>query len=715
MQFREFAQRVLFGNRLEDKLFSPMDLQDTHPGTAINTPSAPGRPRALTFERKVREGRVSFPTLPDLQRESKRGELLHFFANHELLALELMALALLKFPEAPASFRRGLVKTIGEEQYHLSLYAERMQALGVAFGRIPVNAFFWNCIADMVTPWDYLVRMSLTFEQANLDYAHHFLQAFDQLNDPATQQILRQVFDDEVSHVAFGLKWFRRWKNPQLNDWDAYRQSLSLPLTPARAKGPHWDETIRRTIGFDEHFIRELKLYAHSKGRCPWVYWFNPTCELELAQGSAQVPTSKAVEALSLDLETLPLFLAAQDDAVLLRQQPSHDWLESLQKAGFALPERVLLPEVEADSTHPFRQRKLQGFRPWGWSPKAKQLCEQFDWPEFSPSTPITSGADSWFDKTSHLPILRSLLEESLLEESLADDLCSMRQVARVAQDWQTVLQIVDQFVLEGALPLVLKAPLGASGQNQRKLESQAQWPALIQWIETILRQQGKILIEPWLDKVWEASFHFQVQPDGRFKLLGLTPFFTTTGGRYAGSMLGKWHLWVDEGLKRWWFATHFSDGLNWQDRLGKRLKLRLERHCPANQGIEAVSVDTFVFREPDPSGQQRLRLKPLVEINPRFTMGRVALALEQRIHLGQAGLFLILNQRQLQAGSWASFSKAMQALQADLPLKFHPSSNRLEQGAIALNAPQGCQRFLPVLLVGSSGHPRLRQFSRYS
>ena len=60
-----------------------------------------------------------------LSTASGRGRLLHFFANHELLAMELMALTLLKFPFAEKNFRLGLARTIVEEQKHLRMYVSR--------------------------------------------------------------------------------------------------------------------------------------------------------------------------------------------------------------------------------------------------------------------------------------------------------------------------------------------------------------------------------------------------------------------------------------------------------------------------------------------------------------------------------------------------------------------------------------------------------------
>ncbi len=113
MELREFAERVLFATTLEEKLLRPADITDERPGTALTTPSAPGRPAELQFK-VTGEARDSFPGTKNLEEESERGKLLHFFANHELLATELMALVLAEIsPKRPPHSAKAFIKRSG--------------------------------------------------------------------------------------------------------------------------------------------------------------------------------------------------------------------------------------------------------------------------------------------------------------------------------------------------------------------------------------------------------------------------------------------------------------------------------------------------------------------------------------------------------------------------------------------------------------------------
>ena len=234
MELREFAERVLFATSLDEKLLSPEAVTDEHPGPALVTPSAPGRPRELRFKPQV-SGKAEFPGAHLLEQERERGKLLHFFANHELLATELMALVLLRFPDAPAAFRKGVFQTLKDEQGHTRMYLARMKSCGIQFGDLPVSGFFWRAVSIMENPMDYVSSLCLTFEQANLDFAKHFAQGFAKVGDDTTAKLLDKIYHDEIGHVAYGLKWFRRWKNPAESDWDAFCRVLKFPLSPRGA------------------------------------------------------------------------------------------------------------------------------------------------------------------------------------------------------------------------------------------------------------------------------------------------------------------------------------------------------------------------------------------------------------------------------------------------------------------------------------------------
>ncbi len=213
-----------------------------------------------------------------------------------------MALALLKFPEAPDSFRKGILHTLKEEQNHTRWYIQRMKECGIQFGDLPVSPMIWKHIADMESPLDYVSRLSLTFEQANLDYAHYYSKVLHNLGDTKSAKILNTVYQDEIAHVGLGIKWLRRWKEKSQTDWDAWHKQLHFPLSPIRAKGvTPFNEEARSKAGLSEDFIASLKRYQSSCGRSPDLCYFNPFAEIEFSQPGWTCP--RKLNELAADLE----------------------------------------------------------------------------------------------------------------------------------------------------------------------------------------------------------------------------------------------------------------------------------------------------------------------------------------------------------------------------------------------------------------------------
>lgn len=257
MELREWANRILEGDTLEEKLFDPGKWTDHSPGPSKFW-SEPSRSGGLKFAPSNRE---KLPAFQEHGDPYKRAVCLHKFAGHELLAVEIMAFTLLAFPEAPANFRQGLAYTLREEQGHVRLYLAQLERLGVKFGDLPLHKNFWNHTPSIRSPKDYVSIMSLTLEMANLDFAPMYGKSFARFGDVEAAQLMKTILEDEISHVRFGWKWFQKFKGEE-EAWVSWEQSLQdTILTPKKAKGFILHSEHRQQAGIPIDWIEKLKKY----------------------------------------------------------------------------------------------------------------------------------------------------------------------------------------------------------------------------------------------------------------------------------------------------------------------------------------------------------------------------------------------------------------------------------------------------------------------
>jgi uncharacterized ferritin-like protein (DUF455 family) len=255
MELLDWSIQILSADRLDDKLFCPDVLTDLTPGPALLW-KIPIRPPSMGFQKHTRKDRLPRPH--ELHHADKRAACLHRFAGHELLAVEIMAYALLAFPDAPAPFRKGIAHTLKEEQEHVRRYMNRLKEMGVNFGDLPLYKTFWSYVPHLTTPIRYLSTMSLTFEMANLDFAPFYGKLFTENGDAASSALMQGIFDDEIKHVSFGCRWLKKLKDPSQSPWDAWLTCLPPRVLPARAKGPQFFADHRRLAGIDEEWIDRL-------------------------------------------------------------------------------------------------------------------------------------------------------------------------------------------------------------------------------------------------------------------------------------------------------------------------------------------------------------------------------------------------------------------------------------------------------------------------
>ena len=642
LTLRESAERVLFGSSLADKL-APMSFEDRvrgARGAPISVPDAPGRPAGLAPS----DTRTPFPK--DFGDPRSRARILHFFANHELLAIELIALALLRFPDADPGWRRGLVAILTEEQQHLQGYIQRLNAAGVQFGEQPLNRYFWSALAGVQTPSAFAAGLSLTFEQANLDYAFHFAARFRQVGDDDTADLLDRVLADEISHVAHGVRWLGVW-HPGADLWATWTSLLEPPLTPARAKGLTFTREARVAAGIPVDVIDRLSVYSASKGRPPVVGWFVPDVESALAASSRGPVGGPAVSGIAArvagDLATLPMFLLSVDDHVLA-PMPGLPWLARLQEAGFSIPAFGEQPPERVGS-----------WLPWGLSPA---VCARI-------------GA-TW------RPEWRDLYDKAWLQARFGE-----RREGRYGEREERVARTMEEAERLGGPGMLLKAPFSTAGRGLHRWERAGREG----WTARVIAEQGAVVVEPGDERVLDISVQFDVLgPEPEIRIHPWARFLVDSQGRYRGACVGRPLDDVrDPALLRWIHSRDLQAELTTAIR-----PVALEM---ARRGFRGpAGVDAYIAR----SGES-FKLRPLVELNPRVTMGRVAQAVARHVRREHSARMYMVTAGSLRADgdtvdAWTARMSALPPARLRAGL--------IEEGVLPLTEPLANRRMWVVLEV---------------
>ncbi len=159
-----------------------------------------------------------------------------------------------------------------------------------------------------------------------------------------------------------------------------------------------------------------------------------------------------------------------------------------------------------------------------------------------------------------------------------------------------------------------LKPRLGTSGRGRVAGVNGLVSDAMLGSFERLAARGGGVL-EPWLDRLADASAQVHIAKDGTVTLLGTLQIVTTGAGQpkgHRGEFDSSGHAW---------------SGIGEEDELRNAATI-VGAHAGAAHYHGPCGIDAFAFRSPD-DGTRTFR--PLVEFNARFTAGTVALG-----HLGR-------------------------------------------------------------------------------
>lgn len=152
----------------------------------------------------------------DMPKRNSRGTsgkrvFLHAIAHIELNAIDLAWDLVCRFTheDMPRAFYDDWVGVALDEANHFDLLANRLEALDSAYGDLPAHNGLWE--AALTTQDDLAARLALVpmvLEARGLDTTPGAVERLHQAGDTETAHLLQKIGDEEIPHVAAGVRWF---------------------------------------------------------------------------------------------------------------------------------------------------------------------------------------------------------------------------------------------------------------------------------------------------------------------------------------------------------------------------------------------------------------------------------------------------------------------------------------------------------------------------
>ena len=206
----------------------------------------------------------------DMPKRRKAGSLagrialLHALAHIELNAVDLAWDIVARFHALPGgaalprAFRDDWVRVADEEAKHHALLADRLAALGAAYGDLPAHDGLWQ--ASEATAHDLGARLALVpmvLEARGLDVTPVMIDSLTRADDPESAAVLQLIHDEEIGHVAAGRRWFGAVAEALGADPQAHWQHLVRTLFKGELKRP-FNEPSRTRADFPADWYEPL-------------------------------------------------------------------------------------------------------------------------------------------------------------------------------------------------------------------------------------------------------------------------------------------------------------------------------------------------------------------------------------------------------------------------------------------------------------------------
>jgi uncharacterized ferritin-like protein (DUF455 family) len=168
-------------------------------------PARPARPAApeLLSPRDMPRRRPGSPT--------GRIALLHAVGHIELNAVDLHWDIIARFTHVPMppGFYDDWVRAADDEAKHFNLICDCLEAMGSHYGALPAHAGMWRAAEDTMDDlFGRLAVVPMVLEARGLDVTPGMIDIFEKAGEAGPVDALKTIYAEEVSHVAYGSKWF---------------------------------------------------------------------------------------------------------------------------------------------------------------------------------------------------------------------------------------------------------------------------------------------------------------------------------------------------------------------------------------------------------------------------------------------------------------------------------------------------------------------------
>jgi len=280
---------------------------------------------------------------------------------------------------------------------------------------------------------------------------------------------------------------------------------------------------------------------------------------------------------LRLNAELAPCWLAVADDgdAIWTPEPIPADFWDAMAAAGFARITPVTDWRSHADRYE---------LTPWGWTADLLAIARQHSSQRALPSAEAVRTANSRRWSFAREREWQVDLPHAACCESLVDVRRAISSLPERDARW------------------VIKADFGMSGR-ERILGRGALTDPATDWLRKRLRADGVVFFEPWVECVAEAGILFDVPATDPPTLIGVAEMLPSPQGQYAGSV----------------FVGIVAD-LDWSPAI--EVARRAAKELQRLSYIGPLGIDAMWYRTADGN----LKLRPLQDVNARWTMGRLAL-----------------------------------------------------------------------------------------